>query len=58
MFEEGSLAAKLVIVVLVTVGVAATVWFQGRTWENGPRLWHGAIFGVVAGVLVAFAALS
>ena len=59
MFEEGSVAAKLVIVALVTVGVTANVWIQGRIWSHdGVRLWHGAILGLVVGVVVAFAALD
>ena len=57
-FEEGSLAARLVIVVLITVGVATTIWYQGRLWNNGLRFWHGALLGVVGGVLIAFVALD
>ena len=58
MFEEGTLAARLVIAVLITVGVAATIWYQGRLWKNGLRLWHGAVLGLSSGVFVAFIALD
>ena len=57
-FEEGSLGAKLTIVVLITLGVAAAVWYQGRLWNNGLRLWHGAVLGLVGGVVVALLALD
>lgn len=57
-FEEGTLATRVVIVVLVTVGVAATVWYQGRLWKNGLRLWHGAALGLVGGIVVAFVTLD
>ena len=57
-FEEGSVAARLVIVVLITLGVATTIWYQGRLWNNGLRFWHGALLGVAAGVLVAFVTLD
>jgi hypothetical protein len=57
-FEEGSLAASLLIVVLITLGAAATVWYQGRVWKNGLRFWHGALLGLVGGLVVAFIALD
>jgi hypothetical protein len=56
--DEGSLAARLIIVLVVTAGVAANTWYQGRLWNNGLRLWHGAALGAVAGVFVAFVALD
>ena len=57
-FEEGSLAARLLIVVLITLGAGATVWYQGRVWKNGLRFWHGALLGLGGGVIVAFVALD
>ena len=36
------MAARLIIVLVVTAGVAANTWYQGRLWNNGLRLWHGA----------------
>jgi hypothetical protein len=57
-FEEGSLAARLVIVVLIALGTGTTVWYQGRIWKNGLRFWHGALLGLVGGVIVAFIALD
>jgi hypothetical protein len=57
-FEEGSLGARLTIVVLITMGVAAAVWYQGRLWNNGLRFWHGAVLGLTGGVVVAFLALD
>jgi hypothetical protein len=56
-FAEGSLGARLTIVVLTTVGVAAAVWYQGRLWNNRLRFWHGAVLGLIGGVVVAFLAL-
>jgi len=53
-FEEGSLGARLTIIVLITMGVAAAVWYQGRRWNNGLRLWHGVVLGLIAGVFVAY----
>jgi hypothetical protein len=57
-FEEGSLAARLLIVVLITLGAGATVWYQGRVWKNGLRFWHGALLGLGGGVIVAFVAID
>jgi hypothetical protein len=57
-FEEGSLAARLLIVVLVTLGAGTTVWYQGRVWKNGLRFWHGVLLGLVGGFIVAFVALD
>jgi hypothetical protein len=57
-FERGSLGAHLIVVLAVTVGMAATTWYQGRLWGNGLRFWHGAALGLPLGVLVAFAALD
>jgi hypothetical protein len=61
-FEEGSLGARLTIVVLVTVGATAAVWYQGRLWNDKFRFeiraWHGAVFGLIGGVFVAFVSLD
>jgi hypothetical protein len=57
-FEEGSFAARLTIVVLITVGVAAGVWYQSRLWNHERPLWHGAVLGLIGGVVVAFVALD
>jgi hypothetical protein len=56
--EEGSFGARLIVVLLVTIGTAANVWYQGRLWRNGLRLWHGVVLGLAGGVFVGFVALE
>ena len=56
--DEGSFAARLLIVLLISAGMGANAWYQGRVWNYDLRFWHGAALGLPVGFLVAFLALD
>jgi len=58
MFERGSTGAALTFISLVTLGCALVTWYRGRIHDLPMRWWHGAVLGLIVGVLVVVDAES